>query len=329
MNPDNNNDSNPFQSTTDDNLASTPQPETTPEVGSDLNTPLQDPIGDNVPTSAEPLAQAEPSEAAQVPVESGSTQVSDIFSSAAPAPISDASAVDTESSTSDSPSQVTSGSGKKNSKLVLILSIVAAVLLLGVGAAFAVQHFLGESDGQDSEQTVESTAPIDDSEGEGVDPVDEAGDLPKSETVINKTITDDELGFSINATSIVVNPFAIPERFASANSGKTVVLIETTIRSEGKYTGSPSATSLRLIDASGRVVVSTTIVEDQMKDAGYTPAPFSGPTAGESTTGYTAYLVETDQVSDLTLQYNRLAATVIGSGGETIPAKTFEVKLND
>lgn len=323
MSPEDNN-NNPLQPSTDNNIESTPG--------------LSDPVQGNIDSTIQPASTETPSFDSASVEPAPQTQVSDVFSSSTPGESSELGATTPVAgevpATEEAP--VVGGiassqsSGKKNSKLVLILSIVAAVLLLGVGTAFAVQHFLGDDSA--TNQETENVAPVND--GEDVDPLDSIGDeeaveaAPASEIDIDKTITDEELGYKINATKLVVSPFAVPERYSAAYGDKSVVLVQTTISSEGLYTGAPSASSLRLLDASGESVTSTTILEAEMKAAGYTPAPFAGPSAGESVTGYAAYLVDSDQVSSLTLQYNRLTSTVIG-GGETIPAKTFEVKLND
>lgn len=353
MNPEDNN-NNPYQPPTDDSSinetpdlnptespAESPAPSFEPAAEQPVveepvvSEPAVEPSTPEVP-STEPTSQ---NSSVSEPAPAPATQVSDVFSSS-DTPTQSPEGLSTETdgspeanSTSPEVGSTAVGtvgqtpeSGKKNSKLVLILSIVAAVLLLGVGTAFAVQHFMGENDDTDT-TTQEQVVNTDEDQNDNVE--EEPVAPATSETAIDKTIVDEELGYTINASKLVIAPFDIPERYAAANEGKTVVLVEVTVSSEGTYTGAPGAASLRLIDASGRVVSSTSILDDTMKDAGYVPATISGPRAGESTTSHAAYMVDSDKVSDLTLQYNRAAATVIGGSGGNIPAKTFEVKLTD
>lgn len=140
-------------------------------------------------------------------------------------------------------------------------------------------------------------------------------------------INDAVYGNAIKVLSLVRN-FPIPARYPAIKGQREIVLVKMSFAAGSKYTGGIEASAFSIINAEGSDLNSqTTIVDDEMKAAGYAPFSNGGTvSSGSSATGWVAFTVDPPNSSKLTLEYKRLAASVIGGGG-SIPAKTFTVAL--
>ncbi|MGH3429002.1 MAG: hypothetical protein ACRDQZ_15800 [Mycobacteriales bacterium] len=142
---------------------------------------------------------------------------------------------------------------------------------------------------------------------------------------MNQTIKDDQLGDIIKALSVVRN-FPIPDKYPAIKGSKELVLVKFNLNVGTKYADVLSGDDFKLVSDGGSENFGTTIVDNEMKAAGYQPLPAGGVHAGQTATGWAAFTVTPLGSRTLTLRYTRLAATVIGSH-ESIPEKTFEVPL--
>ncbi|MGL5929118.1 MAG: hypothetical protein ACRCY8_09290 [Dermatophilaceae bacterium] len=135
-------------------------------------------------------------------------------------------------------------------------------------------------------------------------------------------VVDDVMGHRIEFTG-VVRGFSSKEFTNVTEDGGEFVLVQVKATAGEKYSGGVNG-GWKLESPDGSANPSTSIVEADMKAAGY--EPFERLSRGESGTGWVAFQVNSASPS-YTLVYTRQAAKVIGSD-TTIPAKTWEFPLS-
>jgi hypothetical protein len=214
---------------------------------------------------------------------------------------------------------------KKSKKLLVVFVAVGIVLLTGIAIILFMVFGGKDSSTESTTKTTDTTTTAYSVAPPATDTTTPAT-AGKTVKTIDKTIRDDEMGFTIKATELVTDAVAIPEKYSVSQEGKVVVIVKVAISSDGTFTGSPSGTSLSLLTHDDKKYVSTSIFDDSLKAASYELLPFAGPESGATTNGYVAFSVDKDKISNLTLSYKRLATKIIGSN-ETIPAKDFTVAL--
>ena len=206
-----------------------------------------------------------------------------------------------------------------NSKLPLIIgAVVVALLLIGGGIALAT--------GGKKESPIAKT--------QAVTPVAKSPDTtlaPTTKTgaqtipLTNKVIVDDEMGYTIRATSLGIGNFTIPERYKANNPDTTVVTVHFKNSDTNKFAGSAKSLVLSLVDADGVKYTDTSLNDADLKAAGQNELS-TATEANDTVEGEQVYWVPTNKLDKLTLRYKRLAAGVIGSD-KTIPAKEFDIVL--
>ena len=215
---------------------------------------------------------------------------------------------------------------KSRSKLPLIIGVVVVLALLGTGVTIAAGHGDPKPKVADTNSftapTTSKTMTNQDTTPASTTPAAPA----KSAKVVNAVISDPDLGYSVTATNVVVNPFPFPDKYKSFGEGKVIVLVQYTAKASTKYSGSPAGSAISLVGATGTATSpSTSNYTAEMQAGSYTPGPFSVST-GQSVTGYEAYAVANDQVATLSLQYKRPAVKIL-NGGQSLPAQIFTAKL--
>jgi len=220
-------------------------------------------------------------------------------------------------------------SPKPGKRKGLIIGGSFLLLLILGGIAFAVTNSLNKpaSSSSSSGTNAEKEAALQEllAEDQSADE-EKAIVVEKTDKTSDALITDSDTGVTIRADKVAIKPFAVNST-STILKDKIVVLVNITVTNNGQYTGAPSAASLDLIASDGTKVVSTTSSDNDMKAAGYTISPVSGPSSGKSTIGYVAYWVDAKYINTgFTLRYDRSAMKVL-NGGQTIPAKTFDTIL--
>jgi hypothetical protein len=109
----------------------------------------------------------------------------------------------------------------------------------------------------------------------------------------------------------------------SALEDEEVVLVQVKVTASSKYYDTLGAGSFYLVGTDGIDDASTTILDDEVKKAGYPTVPDAE--TGKTTTGWVVFTPDKG-AAHLTLRYKRLAAKPLG-GGKEIPAKNFDIAL--
>ncbi|MFJ8956370.1 MULTISPECIES: hypothetical protein [unclassified Streptomyces] len=150
-------------------------------------------------------------------------------------------------------------------------------------------------------------------------------EAPKAVTV-NKSFEDDVMGHKATVLKYIdgYQPSAAAKAKFSALESEKVVLVNVKVTASSKYYTSFGATSFRLTGMSNGIdQASTTILDDEVKKAGYTP--LEDAKTGKTSTGWVVFTPD-KETDKLILRYKRLAAK--GSDGTKITAKNFDVPLN-
>lgn len=144
---------------------------------------------------------------------------------------------------------------------------------------------------------------------------------------IDKTVTDPVMGEKFTVMKVIPDyPVTAAEKSKySALEDESVVLVQVRVTASSKYYDSFGAGSFYLAGDPGQGFddASTTILDDDIKAAGYDPLPDAE--TGKTTSGWVVFTPNKDK-THLTLRYKRLAAGT--SDGKTIQAKNFDVPLN-
>ncbi|MFH8339850.1 hypothetical protein [Streptomyces sp. AM6-12] len=143
---------------------------------------------------------------------------------------------------------------------------------------------------------------------------------------VNKTIDDDVMGEKATVIKYVKDfqPSAAAKAKYAALADEKVVLVDVKVTASSKYYDSFGATSFYLTGMpNGIDQASTTILDDEIKAAGY--PPLKDAETGKTSTGWVAF-TPTKDADKLVLRYKRLAAKA--SDGTDITAKNFDVPLD-
>ncbi|NUS12996.1 MAG: DUF4352 domain-containing protein [Streptomyces sp.] len=143
---------------------------------------------------------------------------------------------------------------------------------------------------------------------------------------VNKSFTDDVMGDKGTVIKYVTGfqPSAASKSKFSALADEQVVLVNVTVTASSKYYDNLGATSFSLTGQSNGIdQASTTILDDDIKAAGY--PPLEDAETGKTTTGWIVFTPKKDEKT-LILRYKRLAANA--SDGTKITAKNFDIPLN-
>ncbi|MFI0940533.1 hypothetical protein [Streptomyces sp. NPDC021020] len=142
---------------------------------------------------------------------------------------------------------------------------------------------------------------------------------------VNKSFTDDVMGEKATVISYIsgFQPSAASKGKFSALEDENVVLVNVKVTASSKYYDSFGATSFYLTNQSNGIdQASTTILDDDIKAAGYTP--LEDASTGKTTTGWVVFTPKKTETS-LVLRYKRLAANA--SDGTKITAKNFDIPM--
>jgi len=143
---------------------------------------------------------------------------------------------------------------------------------------------------------------------------------------VNKSFTDDVKGNKATVLKYVsgYQPSAASKSKYSALANEEVVLVELKVTASSKYYDTFGANSFSLTGLpNGIDQASTTILDDEVKTAGYPPLPDAQ--TGKTTTGWVVFTPDKG-TKKLVLRYKRLAAKT--SDGTSISAKNFDIPLN-
>jgi hypothetical protein len=143
---------------------------------------------------------------------------------------------------------------------------------------------------------------------------------------VNKSFTDDVMGDKATILKYVsgYQPSAASKGKFSALADEDVILVEVKVTASSKYYDSFGAGSFYLTGMSNGIdQASTTILDDEVKAAGYLPLPDAS--TGKTTTGWVVF-TPSKGTTKLVLRYKRLAAKT--SDGTSITAKNFDLPLN-
>ncbi|MBP9852528.1 MAG: hypothetical protein QG629_110 [Patescibacteria group bacterium] len=223
------------------------------------------------------------------------------------------------------PASVTQGAASNNTALYVVIAVLGT-LLVAVLLFFLLGS--GKKD-TDSSQTVapttstpEKATTTDNQSAEPAAPAASAGDI-----TLGKTIVDDVMGYTITAESMSIDKYKIPEKYQSAQAGKSVVAVTYKITDNNKYgrNGKNVYLSVRSSDGLTNSDVSS-LYADQLKANG-TNSLSDATESNDTVTGTQIYHIKSATTDKLTLTYKRFAANIIGGGGGTIPAQEFTVEL--
>lgn len=143
---------------------------------------------------------------------------------------------------------------------------------------------------------------------------------------VNKSFTDTVLGEKATVLKYVsgYQPSAASKSAYSALADEEVVLVDVKVTASSKYYDTFGADSFYLTGLSNGIdQASTTILDDEVKAAGYPPLPDAD--TGRTTTGWVVFTPDKG-TKKLVLRYKRLAASA--SDGSSISAKNFDIPLN-
>ncbi|MFJ2959418.1 hypothetical protein [Streptomyces sp. NPDC087270] len=152
------------------------------------------------------------------------------------------------------------------------------------------------------------------------------GGSSASPVTVNKSFTDDVMGEKATVLKYVsgYQPSAASRSKYSALADEKVVLVNVKVTASSKYYDTFGADSFYLTGMSNGIdQASTTILDDEIKAAGYPPLPDAE--TGKTTTGWVVF-TPTKDTTKLVLRYKRLAAKA--SNGTNITAKNFDIPLN-
>jgi len=152
------------------------------------------------------------------------------------------------------------------------------------------------------------------------------GGSSSSPVAVNKSFTDDVMGDKATVLKYVsgYQPSAAAKSKYSVLANEDVILVEMKVTASSKYYDTLGAGSFYLTGMSNGIdLASTTILDDDIKAAGYPPLPDAR--TGKTTTGWVAFTPDKG-TKKLTLRYKRLAAKT--SSGTSIAAKNFDIPLN-
>lgn len=152
------------------------------------------------------------------------------------------------------------------------------------------------------------------------------GGSSASPVTVNKSFTDDVMGEKATVLKYVsgYQPSAASKSKYSALADEKVVLVNVKVTASSKYYDTFGADSFYLTGMSNGIdQASTTILDDEIKAAGYPPLPDAE--TGKTTTGWVVF-TPTKDTTKLVLRYKRLAAKA--SNGTNITAKNFDIPLN-
>ena len=147
-----------------------------------------------------------------------------------------------------------------------------------------------------------------------------------SPVTVNKSFTDSALGEKATVLKYVsgYQPSAASKSAYSALADEEVVLVDVKVTASSKYYDTFGADSFYLTGMSNGIdQASTTILDDEIKAAGYPPLPDAD--TGRTTTGWVVFTPDKG-TKKLVLRYKRLAASA--SDGSSISAKNFDTPLN-
>ncbi|SEG30109.1 hypothetical protein SAMN05216223_104256 [Actinacidiphila yanglinensis] len=148
-----------------------------------------------------------------------------------------------------------------------------------------------------------------------------------SPVAVNKSFDDPVLGEKATVLKYVAGyqPSAAAKSKFSALADEDVVLVDVKVTASSKYYDTFGADSFYLTGMSNGIdQASTTILDDELKSAGYTPLPDAE--TGKTTTGWVAFTPDKGDAKKLVLRYKRLAAQA--NDGMSISAKNFDIPLN-
>lgn len=143
---------------------------------------------------------------------------------------------------------------------------------------------------------------------------------------VGKSFTDDVMGEKATVISYIsgFQPSAASKAKFAALADEDVVLVNVKVTASSKYYDSFGADSFSLTAQSNGIdQASTTILDDDIKAAGY--APLEDAETGKTTTGWVVFTPKKGEKT-LVLRYKRLAAKA--SDGTKITAKNFDIPLN-
>ncbi|WP_031516286.1 hypothetical protein [Streptomyces sp. NRRL F-5123] len=168
--------------------------------------------------------------------------------------------------------------------------------------------------------TTDAPAPTDSATDAGGDTAAQGKPVP-----VNKSFADDVMGEKATVISYIsgFQPSAASKSKFSALEDEYVVLVNVKVTASSKYYDTFGAGSFYLTNQSNGIdQASTTILDDDIKAAGYTP--LEDAETGKSTTGWVVFTPKKDETA-LVLRYKRLAANA--SDGTKITAKNFDIPL--
>lgn len=208
-----------------------------------------------------------------------------------------------------------------------------AVLALAAGSVLLTGCGPEDDDSGAAEHTSSAPASSPADDGAAADesspaPASSAGDSGAAAgdpVAVNKSFTDDVMGEKATVIKYVsgYQPSAAAKSKYSALADEQVVLVNVKVTASAKYYDSFGADSFYLTDTpNGIDQASTSILEDELKKAGY--PPLADAETGKTTTGWVAFTPGTD-LDHFVLRYKRLAAST--SDGKDIPAKNFDTPL--
>ncbi|MFI0721421.1 hypothetical protein [Streptomyces sp. NPDC021224] len=142
---------------------------------------------------------------------------------------------------------------------------------------------------------------------------------------VGKSFTDDVMGDKGTVISYIsgFQPSAASKGNFSALEDEYVVLVNVKVTASSKYYDTLGADSFYLTNQTNGIdQASTTILDDDIKAAGYTP--LEDAETGKTTTGWIVFTPKKTETA-LVLRYKRLAANA--SDGTKITAKNFDIPM--
>ncbi|MGY0490916.1 hypothetical protein [Streptomyces sp. WG-D5] len=198
--------------------------------------------------------------------------------------------------------------------------LVGSVLLTGCGGGDS------DADAKASPSAPADTATASAAPSESAEPAADAAGTDAEPVDVNKTIEDDVMVQKATVLKYVdgYEPSAAAKAKFSALEDEKVVLVQVKVTASSKYYSSFGSGSFRLTGMDNGIdQTSTTILDDEVKKAGY--PPLEDARTGKTSTGWMIF-TPPKETEKLVLRYKRLAAKA--SDGTDIKEKTYDVPLN-
>lgn len=196
--------------------------------------------------------------------------------------------------------------------VVGFILVIVAVSFIGVAGYGVIKS-------NDSKNAI--TAPLTSPEENLSEPnVEAQEEVAKQETIkVGKSVKND-LGFTVTVDEIIRN---YPSE--DVREGEEAILLKVTVATDGKYSGTPGESNMRIVVDGEELRTSYLINDDDLEAAGYNVLGYDEkPKEGSSVSGHYPYVIPSDFEN---IKFRLSQSTTKVLGGEEVPANNFDVDI--